>query len=77
MFGRAFREPVDDLRDPSNQEDLPDIMAAEFRNHNHRLCFLIRLIAASNTFRLRSDIEQSSEEFYDAMNDQWAVFPLV
>jgi len=77
MFGRAWSEPVDDLPDPGDEHDLLDILAEEFANHDDSLKFLIRMIAQSEAFRLRSDDPEVSEEAYNEMEQHWAIFPLV
>jgi hypothetical protein len=77
MFGWAWSEPVDDLPDPGDEHDLLDILADEFAAHNDSLHFLIRAIAQSEAFRLRSDEPGVSKEMYQTMEEQWAVFPLV
>jgi len=77
LFGRAFSEPVDDLRDPGDEEDLLDILAEEFRAHDHSLHFLVCVIVQSDVFRLRSDVPESADDDYESMDANWAVFPLV
>ncbi len=77
MFGRAWSEPVDDLPDPEEEEDVLDILAEEFAAHDDSLQFLIRAIVQSKAFRLRSDEPDSSEDTYNRMDEHWAIFPLV
>ncbi|MCA9051135.1 MAG: DUF1549 domain-containing protein, partial [Planctomycetaceae bacterium] len=81
MFGRPWHDPVDDLPHPTEKadsEDLLDVVGREFREQgNYSLKFLIRLIARSDTFRLRSDVEWADESVYTQMKKEWAVFPLV
>lgn len=80
MFGKAWYDPVDDLDHPSDssdEDDLLDVLGREFRAHGSRLNFLIRMIAESDAFRLRSDVPGADEETYELMVDEWAVFPLV
>jgi len=77
MFGRAWSEPVDDLPDPSDEQDILDILADEFAAHHDSLQFLIRTIAQSKAFRLRSDEPDATEELYNQMDEHWAIFPLV
>ena len=80
MFGRAWYDPVDDLGHPEKtveQEDLLDVIGREFRNHDGSLKFLIRLIAHSDAFRLKSEVPWADEDLYSQMNMEWAVFPLV
>jgi len=77
MFGRAWSEPVDDLPDPDDEQDVLDILADEFAAHDDSLQFLIRAIAQSEAFRLRSDEPNVSEDSYNQMEEHWAIFPLV
>lgn len=77
MFGRAWSEPVDDLPDPDDLTDVLDVLAEEFAAHDDSLQFLIRLIVQSDAFRLRSDVPEVSEDTWTAMEQHWAVFPLV
>ena len=77
LFGRAWIEPVDDLPDPSDEHDLLDILAEEFAANDDSLHFLIRVIAQSDAFRLRSDEPDVAEDTYTRMDDNRAVFPLV
>jgi hypothetical protein len=77
MFGRAWSEPVDDLPDPDEEQDVLDILADEFAAHDDSLRFLIRAIAQSKAFRLRSDAPNATEDTYHQMDENWAIFPLV
>lgn len=77
VFGRAWSEPVDDLPDPDDQTDLLDVLADELAAHDDSLQFLIRLIVQSDAFQLRSDAPDVDEDTYTAMEEHWAVFPLV
>lgn len=78
MFGRAWFDPVDDLGHPDdNSDDLLDVLGREFRRHNGSLKFLIRMIALSDAFRMRSDVSWADEDLYSQMSREWAVFPLV
>ncbi|MCP4786869.1 MAG: DUF1553 domain-containing protein [Fuerstiella sp.] len=78
MFGRAWYDPVDDLGHPDdNTDDLLDVLGREFRRHNGSLKFLIRMIALSDAFRVRSDVAWADEDLYSQMSREWAVFPLV
>lgn len=80
MFGRAWSDPVDDITHPqdSNEpEDLLDVLGQEFRSNGGRLKFLIRLIAQSDVFRMKSDVSWADADLYDRMDESWAVFPLV
>lgn len=80
MFGRAWSDPVDDLTHPgetANSEDLLDVIGDEFRENGGHLKFLIRLIAQSDVFRLRSDVSWADADTYARMEEAWAVYPLV
>lgn len=77
MFGKAWSEPVDDLPDPSEAEDLLDVLTEEFAAHDDSLHFLIRVIAQSDAFRLRSNDTEVTEDAWADQEAHWAVFPLV
>ncbi|MEZ6128840.1 MAG: DUF1549 domain-containing protein [Planctomycetaceae bacterium] len=79
MFGRSWYDPVDDLGHPEQSEideDLLDVLGREFRSHDGRLKFLIRMIAQSDAFRLESTVPWADAELYTQMDREWAVFPL-
>lgn len=79
MFGRAFFDPVDGIGHPEDGEesDLLDLLGQEFRSHNGSLKYLIRVIAESDVFRLKSEVDWADEDLYREMSFKWAVFPLV
>ena len=80
MFGRAWHDPVDDLGHPEESkenQDLLDVLGREFRGSGGSLKFLIRVIALSDAFRLKSDVSWADEDVYSQMSREWAVFPLV
>jgi hypothetical protein len=87
MFGRAWKEPVDDLPDPSDDaRDVLDLLGADFREHGYDLRRLIQVIAASQPFRADSapseefsDGESFGEQLGNAKRAEhaWAVFPLI
>ena len=80
MFGRPWHDPVDDLGHPAddqNDEDVLDVIGREFRNNGSRLHFLIRMIAESDAFRLKSDAPGIDEDQFQQMTYNWAVFPLI
>lgn len=80
MFGRSWDDPVDDLGHPYDDEqerDLLDVLGGEFRTHAGSLKSLIRIIAQSDAFRLRSDVPGVDVETYSEMDFHGAVFPLV
>lgn len=89
MFGRPFLTPVDDLPNPGDagEEDLLDILGADFREHGYDLRRLILTIAGSKPFRLDSqhsdDRDVASSEDRAKAGDQigrltsnWATFQL-
>ena len=80
MFGKAWHDPVDDLGHPESGEgnqDLLDVLGREFRNNGGHLKFLIRVIALSDVFRLKSEVDWADSDLFSRMNREWAVFPLV
>lgn len=85
MFGRAFIEPVDDLRDPPETPDLLDVLGRDFREHGCDLTRLIQVIAASNPYRISSEWDErysntpnaDPEEELKRAEQEWASFPLI
>ncbi|MCA9066011.1 MAG: DUF1553 domain-containing protein, partial [Planctomycetaceae bacterium] len=80
MFGSPLHDPVDDLPHPddSTEPDALDLLGKSFRNHDAKLSSLIRVIAASDVFRLSSEEDGlETEEQYLLSREQWAIFPLV
>lgn len=80
MFGRSWDDPVDDLGHPGDDpldQDLLDVLGGEFRANGGSLRKLIRLIAQSDAFRLRSDVPGIDVDAYSEMGFYGAVFPLV
>ncbi|MCY2968440.1 MAG: DUF1553 domain-containing protein [Planctomycetota bacterium] len=88
LFGRAYLEPVDDLRDappPTAPPDLLDILGRDFREHGCDLRRLIQVIAASTPFRLSSEwdesrlvpVGESPETALQRIQQEWGVFPLI
>jgi hypothetical protein len=95
LFGRPFAadRPVDDLPDPAVDPDLQvlDLLGADFREHGYDLRRLIRVIAATQAFRLSSRepsggeaahppqdqeaVEQAGEQ--SLAENSWGVFPVV
>lgn len=73
LFGRPLRAKVEaqTLDDPAPAA--LELLAADFATHNHDLRRLIRLIAATEVFRLDS---ASPDEVTDEHERAWAVFPL-
>ena len=86
LFGRAFHEPVDDLRDPPDEPDLLDLLGQDFRAHGCDLRRLIQVITASAPFRLSSEWVSPSfsaesagepDALWQTAERQWALFPLI
>jgi hypothetical protein len=86
LFGRAFHEPVDDLRDPPDEPDLLDVLGQDFRAHGCDLRRLIQVITASAPFRLSSEWVSPSvsaesagepDALWQTAERQWALFPLI
>lgn len=92
MFGRPFHmhRPVDDLPDPGTDPHLNvlEVLGRDFREHGCDLRRMIRVIAASEPFRMQSrhplDREPSPEESAAELTERleevrrsWAVFPLI
>lgn len=76
LFGKPLHEPVDDLPDPPPNPDLLDVLGRDFRAHGCRLSRLIRVIAASDAFRLSSQSDITDEAELDRARRHFAVFPL-
>ena len=75
LFGRPLVDPVDDL--PASGEPPPVLLllAGDFSAHGYDLHRLIRIIAATEVFRLESTDTAPAES--DGPNDEnWAAFPL-
>ena len=64
LFGRGLVDPVDDFRstNPATHPELLDRLAREFRAHGHDVRWLIRTIAASQTYQLSSEPNDSNRE---------------
>ncbi len=72
LFGRPLSEPVDDLPADGDLHPALIALAEDFSSHGYDLHRLIRVIVASEVFRLDSAGEGTTAE-HDAA---WAVFPL-
>jgi hypothetical protein len=73
LLGRPLAEPVDDLPASGELHPALDLLAADFASHDYDLHRLIRVITASEVFRLDSVTTIPDQE---AQEDAWAVFPL-
>ncbi|RPI84770.1 MAG: DUF1553 domain-containing protein, partial [Planctomycetaceae bacterium] len=85
LFGRAYIEPVDDLRDPPETPDLLDVLGRDFREHGCDLSRLIQVIAGSIPYRVSSEwderhstatAEDPAAELQRAERE-WATYPLI
>ena len=74
LFGRPLVEPVDDLTAAANDPPrVLTILADDFVAHGYDLRRLVRVITATEAFRLDSASESGSTE---AVEGGWAAFPL-
>jgi hypothetical protein len=73
LFGRPLHEPLDDLGTGDESPPALDLLARDFVAHGHDLRRLIRVITATEVFRLDS---AADHEITDAHEKAWAVFPL-
>lgn len=80
LFGRAYIEPVDDLRDPPDEPDVLDLLGRDFREHGYDLKRLVQVIAMSAPFRRDSayaDEVARDEQQLETAETEWALFPLI
>ncbi len=93
LFGVPFipYRPVDDLPDPGTSPETAtlDILGEDFRKHGYDLRRLVRVIVASDAFRMssiypiatiegeESEIDKQTAESVEQAKERWAVFPLV
>jgi hypothetical protein len=73
LMGRPLAEPVDDLPSAGALHPALDLLAADFATHDYNLHRLIRIIVASEPFRLGSATDAANP---DALDTGWAVFPI-
>jgi len=78
VFGRPLVEPVDDLPPGGTRAAALEILAEDFAAHRFNLRRLIRLIAASEVFRLESRVppESSDPQEAELLESTWALFPV-
>jgi hypothetical protein len=83
MFGKALVEPVDDIQSGADVPPVLDLLADDFEKHAYDLRRLIRLIAATEVYRLDSRADPDSltdsdrpNELTDAHAEAWAAFPM-
>jgi hypothetical protein len=72
LFGRPLAEPVDDLPAAGELHPALILLADDFSSHGYDLHRLIRIVAATQAFRLDSASECAGEDHESA----WAVFPM-
>ncbi len=72
MFGRPLVEPVDDLGSAAEIHPALIALADDFSSHGYDLQRLVRVIAATEAFRLDSASDEADETHEAA----WAVFPM-
>jgi hypothetical protein len=72
LFGRPLAEPVDDLPAAGELHTALILLAEDLSAHGYDLHRLIRIIAATEAFRLDSAADVAGEEHEAA----WAVFPM-
>jgi hypothetical protein len=76
-FGRPLVDPVDDL--PASGELPPalEVLAQDLRTHGYDLHRLIRILTATELFRLDSADDSADDEEKAARRDEnWAAYPL-
>lgn len=77
LFGAPLVEPIDDLPDADAIPPALDVLAADFAGHGYDLHRLIRVIAASEPFRVDSAVAETSPgEMAEGRESAWASFPL-
>jgi hypothetical protein len=75
LFGRPLVDPVDDLPASGELPPVLCLLADDFSGHGYDLHRLIRIIAATDVFRLESSDSTVAES--DGPHDEsWAAFPL-
>ncbi len=74
LLGRALVEPVDDL--PAEVPSPLTVLADDFSSHGFDLHRLIRVIAATEAFRLDSIGASGADSPSEAQEHAWAAFPM-
>jgi len=74
MFGRPLVDPVDDLPPADELPESLTRLADDFVAHGHDLKRLVRVIAATEAFRLDSLVPDGADA--EASEKAWAVFPM-
>src|SRR5271166_7096105 len=75
LLGRPLVDPVDDLPISSDLPPVLELLADDFRTHGYDIDRLIRIIAATEVFRLEST-DLSTEEPKGQHDETWAAFPM-
>jgi hypothetical protein len=78
LFGRPLIEPIDDIASAGGPPPALDILASDFVEHGCDLRRLIRVIAATEVFRLdsRGDTSPTGTEVTPEHEAAWAAFPI-
>jgi hypothetical protein len=74
LFGRPYLDSVESMDALANPPKPLVVLAQDFAAHNHDLQRLIRIITASEVFRLDS---RADHDLTDEHERHWAAFPLV
>ena len=77
MFGRPWSDPVDDLPSPGDEDDILDVIGKDFRLNGYSLHRLIRTIAGTRAFQMSSEYPTADDDEFYALQEEWAVFPMV
>jgi hypothetical protein len=75
LFGRPLVDPVDDLPDSGELPPALELLAKDFRSHGYDLHRLIRVLTATELFRLDST-DDAAEETDGPRDEKWAAYPL-
>jgi hypothetical protein len=75
LFGRPMVEPVDDLPVSGELPQVLSLLASDFSSHGYDLHRLIRIITATEVFRLDS-LAGSATEADSQRDESWASFPI-
>lgn len=76
LFGRPWHDPVDDIPDPTLDDDLLDIAGRDFRAHGCDLRRLILVLTSTRPFRMASVHPAGDADRFDQARREWAVFPM-
>lgn len=76
LFGRPLEEPLDDLPEDDSLHPALDLLARDLVASGYNLHRLIRIITATEAFRIDSLDPVGSPPGSDPIDDAWASFPL-